>query len=98
MESDSSPVLNTGVATPQVLCPVLVPHIRKDIVVLEWIQRRTTKLMKCLEHKSSEEWLRVLGLFSLVKRRPLSGEISSWSVTTRKGRFGLFSRATIDKT
>ena len=43
------------------------PQYRKDVELLEWVQRMVTTMIRGLEHLSCEERLRELGLFRLVK-------------------------------
>ena len=69
--------------------------------LLEWIQRRATKMIRRMEHLSCEDRLTELGLFSLENRRLWEDLIAAFQYLKRAYKEDgdrLFNRACSDRT
>ena len=56
------------------------PMFKKDKILIENVQRRATRLVKCLKHFSYEDRLKTLGLPSLEYRRERSDMIQVYKI------------------
>ncbi|KFQ18725.1 hypothetical protein N331_04416, partial [Merops nubicus] len=77
------------------------PQHKKDVDLLERVQRRATNMIRGLEHLSCEDRLRELGLCSLEKRRLWGDLITTFQYLKgahKKAGEGLFARMCSDGT
>jgi len=97
---DSAPLLCSGeTSVVESFIQLWSPQHRKNMDLLEWVQRRDTKIIRGLEDLSCEERPRELGFFSLetVPGRPYCSLPVPEAVYKKAGE-GLFTRACRDRT
>ncbi|KAF9756139.1 hypothetical protein NGRA_3327 [Nosema granulosis] len=72
------------------------PFLRKDVIKLEKVQPRATKLIPSLRNKLYEDRLRKLDLYSLEKRRVRGDMIEVWQIMKGKENVDQASLFTLD--
>jgi len=101
VEGSGSALLLRSCETPLgVQHPALVPQHRKDMEVLEWVQRRATKMIRGLEYLSYEDRLRG-GTVQPGEEKAPGSRCSSLPIPEgahRKNGEGLFTRVCTDTT
>ncbi|RMC14237.1 hypothetical protein DUI87_09328 [Hirundo rustica rustica] len=94
-------IVNIDEATSSICVLSWVSLYKKDIEVLECLQRRATDLKKDIDSVSYGEQLRELGVFRLKEKR-LRGDFLTFYNYQKRGcsqvGFSLFSQATSDRT
>ena len=96
------PLYSTLMRPQLVYCTqVWGPQHRKDVKLLERLQRRAMKMIQGLENLSCEDKLKELGLFSLEKRKPWGDLIVVFQYSkgaNKHERNQLFTRVDSDRT
>ena len=70
-------------------CQVCCPHYKKDVKLIEGMQRRATKLVHGLENLNYDDRLKELGLTRLDKRRLRSDLIETFKIITGNGNYDI---------
>lgn len=74
-----------GVAPLSAVWSLGVPHYTKDIRLLEWVQGKEIRVVKILQDKTYEKWLRSLGVSWLEKRKQRGELTAVYSFLTGMG-------------
>jgi len=64
-------------------CQIWSPYLRKNINLIEGVQRRATKLIKDIKHLSYDERLENLGLSRLTTRKVRSDLIQTFEIINK---------------
>lgn len=98
---NSDPLLCSYESCVEYCVQLWCSQYKKDMDLLEWVQRRVTKMIWGIEHFVYEERLRQLSLFSLEKKtlqRDLIAVFQSLKGANMKDRDKIFNRACWDRT